>query len=80
MGSTNVKENAKLLKYIATNVVEVGLKGLLMGQNYHDFFNGYNSTVIDSKKKMDVSQGGAPWLDNFITLIKTNNKAEIKNN
>lgn len=29
---------------------------------------------------MNVSSGGAPWLQNNLKLVKTDNKAEIKNN
>lgn len=29
---------------------------------------------------MSVESGGAPWLENQQKLVKTDNKAEIKNN
>jgi len=29
---------------------------------------------------MSVESGGAPWLENLQKLVKTDNKAEIKNN
>lgn len=29
---------------------------------------------------MDISKGGAPWLDNKMTLIKLNNEADIAAN
>lgn len=29
---------------------------------------------------MKISSGGAPWMENEVKLIKTDNKAEIKNN
>lgn len=78
MAQEKVEKN--LLKYVATNVVWIGMKGVLFEQNSEGLFKGYNSTLVEEKKKLNVSIGGTPWMDNLITFIKLDNKAEIKNN
>ena len=68
------------MKYVASSVVNINLQGLLIKKESSELLNGFNSSLIDAKKKMEVEDGGAPWIDSMITLIKTNNRAEIKNN
>lgn len=43
-------------------------------------FSGFSSSLISRKQAINVTSGGAPWLENEVKLVKTNNKLEIKNN
>lgn len=60
--------------------MEVNFNGLLNTQDVDSLFKGFKSPIITKKNELNVSSGGAPWLENEIKLVKTDNKAEIKNN
>lgn len=74
-------ENANdMLRYIGRNVMQVSFNGLLNTQDVDSLFKGFKSDIITKKNEMNVSSGGAPWLENEMKLVKTDNKIEIKNN
>ena len=68
------EENSKHLKYVASVVMNIKFKGIFSAKKVVDLFKGSNSTLIDTKKEMNVSTGGAPWLSNYVSLYKLNNK------
>lgn len=69
-----------VLKYIGRNVMQVNFNGILNSQDVGSLFNGFKSQIINKKNQMNISSGGAPWLENEIKLVKTDNKIDIKNN
>lgn len=80
LAQAQVQDSRMLLKYIASNTLWIQMEGVLEQQDSKLLFNGFNSTIVNQKKKLEVNMGGAPWLDNLVKLVKTNNKAEIKDN
>ena len=60
--------------------MQMNFNGLLNTQDVDSLFKGFKSPIITKKNEMNVSSGGAPWLENDIKLTKTDNKMEIKNN
>lgn len=77
---TGETTSLNLLKYIGRTTMEINFNGLLNTQDVDSLFKGFKSPIITRKNELNVSSGGAPWLENEIKLVKTDNKAEIKNN
>jgi hypothetical protein len=55
---------ANTLKYVGRNVISINFKGLLNVENVDNIIKGYKSDIIEEKRNMNVSSGGAPWLQN----------------
>ena len=68
--------NSDLLYYIQSLVIQVDFNGLYMQKSNQQFFNGYESELVNQKRRMNDSLGGASWLDPQISIIKLENKPQ----
>jgi hypothetical protein len=74
------KEAEDNVKYVGSTVMNVYFKGLLNTVNSDTIFTGFTSDLIAKKQKMSIEGGGAPWMENEVKLIKTDNKIDVRNN
>lgn len=44
--------------------MQVGFKGILNTQDVDALFKGFKSNIINKKNELNISSGGAPWLEN----------------
>ena len=77
---TGNSESSDVLKYIGRTVMQINFNGLLNSQDVDSLFKAFKSQIITKKNELNISSGGAPWLENEIKLVKTDNKIDIKNN
>lgn len=50
------------LKYIGKNVMQISYRGLINTVDVNRLFSGFSSDLLERKKNLNISSGGAPWL------------------